>query len=400
MKQEISAIIDQLKANGRWSDAASRIELYWMNGWVQYSSPQCGINFSSADTLAKWLTHNPIEDNHSEEVKTPDEQAFMASMDASSQHGFRPDQKEFKIYYKEINQVSSWDNYHYEVTSHGVTETWMDFFEWDAPPKQQIKHFSFHEYLQEGTNYGMKKYLEVEGLVSVNPPNGKSNVVITYSADLSQADNLLMEVFEKTIYKLARKKPPPNYWNNLRQHYREGSRHYHNLVHIANVYNTLLPFRKNVSDWIILTIAVFYHDVVYDPLKKDNEEESARTAREVLTRLKTSPNRIAKCVNHILATKYHERTKDYDTNLLIDADLSILGSPSAVYKKYTEDIRKEYNVYSDAEFYTGRKAALEKFLQREAIYWTSEFKDLETKARANLNNEILEITLNSSQYAN
>ena len=79
MKQEISAIIDQLKANGRWSDAASRIELYWMNGWVQYSSPQCGINFSSADTLAKWLTHNPIEDNHSEEVKTPDEQAFMAS---------------------------------------------------------------------------------------------------------------------------------------------------------------------------------------------------------------------------------------------------------------------------------------------------------------------------------
>lgn len=105
------------------------------------------------------------------------------------------------------------------------------------------------------------------------------------------------------------------------------------------------------------------------------------------------PNeKAAKCIKMIMATKSHENSEDSDTNYLTDADLSILGKCSYDYQKYTEQIREEYSIYPDFMYNSGRKKALQHFLQMDAIYKTRHFfKKYEKIARININNELEEL---------
>lgn len=320
----------------------------------------------------------------------PDEGAFMASMDAGGHQGLRPDQKKFAIYYHETEQVSSWDNYHYEVSKNGVTETWRDFFDLDAPAKETIKHYSFKEYAVNGTNYNIKQYLEAEGLTT--DQLSQTTSIVSNSTDLMEAEQLLKNIYEKTIYNLTRKVPPDSYWNELRKCYGETSRFYHNFNHIAHVYTTLLPYKNEIDDWEIIVLAILYHDIVYHVNSKDNEEQSANKVKKVLKTRKVNNYRVNRCINHILATKHHQPSKDNDTNLLMDADLSILGSEPKTYQEYADAIRQEYTMYSDKDFFLGRKVALENFLQRDSVFKTAYFKKLEKPARENISAEILSLT--------
>lgn len=385
--EAIRKIIDQLKRDGKWSDSESGIQLFWMDGWVQLSSHQFAMNFSSTETLAKWLLMHSFANVGQEEIKMPDEGAFMASMDAWSRQGFRPDQKKFDIYYDEMHQVSSWDNYHYQVNKNGVTETWNDFFELDAPAKVQIKKYSFTDYAVEGTNHNVKEYLEAEGLLSPNVHQKRFS--FTHNAALFEADQFLKDICEKIIYKLAKKRLKKNYWTELRERYREGGRFYHNLIHIANVYKALTKEKNKIEDWEVLVLAVLYHDIVYDVSRNDNEEQSAVWAERVMLSLKINPHRIERCKAHILATKTHIVSSDPDTNLFTDADLSILGMDPSTYSVYAAQVREEYSIYDDAIYNVGRAKVLSSFLAKPTIYKTTIFQQqFEQQARINIKSEL------------
>ncbi|MFK5974892.1 MAG: hypothetical protein QM493_00165 [Sulfurovum sp.] len=84
---------------------------------------------------------------------------------------------------------------------------------------------------------------------------------------------------------------------------------------------------------------------------------------------------IERALNYILATQKHQKTNNSDTNLFIDADLSILASPK--YKEYQIAIREEYKRYSDKTFRDGRKKVIEYFYNR-----------YESIARENLTREL------------
>lgn len=232
-----------------------------------------------------------------------------------------------------------------------------------------------------------KEYLEAEGLLPSKVHQKRFNS--THNAELFEADQFLKDICEKIIYKLAKKALKKRYLNELRERYREGGRFYHNLIHIANVYKALTPVKNEIGDWEILVLAVLYHDIVYDVSRSDNEEQSAAWAERVMQSLNIEPKRVERCKRHILATKCHTKSEDYDTNLFTDADLSILGADPETYSQYASAIRKEYSIYTENVYHEGRAKVLRKFLEMPTIFKTEPFrKQYEQRARSNVTNEL------------
>lgn len=87
----------------------------------------------------------------------------------------------------------------------------------------------------------------------------------------------------------------------------------------------------------------------------------------------------------ILLTQRHQVDSndiDIDGQILLDADLGILGSDWSKYRLYAQNIRREYSWVSDDNYILARKAILEKFLARPQIYFF--LKELEVTARQNM----------------
>ena len=180
-----------------------------------------------------------------------------------------------------------------------------------------------------------------------------------------------------------------NLWVEIEQQYSGKKRYYHNLLHLENLHVQLTAIKNYVQNWDALMFALFYHDIVYNTLKHDNEEKSTTLAGNRLAEINVPIALITKCQAQILATKGHSVSADADTNLFTDADLSILGQPAEVYKTYCNQIRKEYSIYPDIIYNPGRKKVLEHFLQMERIFKTTIFYDMfEQQARQNIGLEI------------
>jgi len=177
-------------------------------------------------------------------------------------------------------------------------------------------------------------------------------------------------------------------WSEIQKNYSEPNRYYHNLTHMNAMLTELKILRKKFSNWDTIIFAIAYHDLVYDTLKSNNEELSAETATERLISISFPEKLISFCSHLILSTKKHE-SSDVETNLFIDADLSILGSDSETYMLYAKQIRREYSIFPDLVYNPGRKKMLTHFLNMSNIYKSEEFsKKYELRARANLRAEL------------
>lgn len=182
-------------------------------------------------------------------------------------------------------------------------------------------------------------------------------------------------------------------WSEIEMSYSHTGRHYHNLAHLDNLLSELTPLKDEIEDWQVIIFSIAYHDIVYNTLKSDNEEKSARLALERLSTLPVTALQRDKCCSQIIGTKGHSISEDNDTNLFTDADLAILGSQSDRYKWYAKMIRKEYKLYPDLVYKPGRGKVLEYFLSMPQIYKTASFHaKYEAQARVNLNEELKELS--------
>ncbi|WP_298541934.1 hypothetical protein [uncultured Aquimarina sp.] len=178
-------------------------------------------------------------------------------------------------------------------------------------------------------------------------------------------------------------------WNEIAENHSKKSRYYHNLSHLENLYQNLLFIKEEISDWDITLFALFYHDFEYNVLKKDNEDQSAKKAIEVLHYLSIASERIELCKNMILATQGHQVSENTDINYFTDADLSILGSKWEEYEVYFKNVRKEYKYYPNFMYNKGRIKVLKHFIDMPRIFKTEHFYNtLENKAKNNLQQEI------------
>lgn len=172
--------------------------------------------------------------------------------------------------------------------------------------------------------------------------------------------------------------------------YSSGKRYYHNLHHIQFMLEAIAPWENQANNYPAIQLAVWFHDVIYNPKAKDNEEKSAEYAAQVLNQLNISQTTIDAVNKMILNTKNHQAdTEDIDSQILVDADLAILGSDESSYQFYAKGIRREYGWLSNEDYRLGRLNVLKKFLQRPRIYFTEPmFQQYEAKARKNMLAEI------------
>lgn len=175
-----------------------------------------------------------------------------------------------------------------------------------------------------------------------------------------------------------------NYWKELEQSYSQKSRKYHNLIHLENMILELEEVKDKISNYHCILFSIFYHDIIYKATSKDNEEKSAELAKTRLEKLNIPSEKITRIYNQILATKSHKKSKDSDTNFLLDADLAILGQDWEIYENYTQQIRKEYSIYPDFMYKPGRKNVLTYFLEFEEIFKTDYFKEKYEKKRGKI----------------
>lgn len=178
-------------------------------------------------------------------------------------------------------------------------------------------------------------------------------------------------------------------WTEIEINYSAPTRHYHALSHIKNMIELAIEHKNHIDDFDTFLFSIFYHDIIYNAKKKDNEEKSAELASVRLFTLSIEKSRINKCTAQILATKSHQNVLDNDTKLLLDIDLSVLGSSWKSYQEYFKGVRKEYSMYPDLLYQPGRKKVLKHFLKMERIFQTSFMYDkYELTARENLKREL------------
>jgi predicted metal-dependent HD superfamily phosphohydrolase len=178
-------------------------------------------------------------------------------------------------------------------------------------------------------------------------------------------------------------------WREIEKRYNERGRYYHNLVHLENLYKELMEVKSLVKYWDVILFSLFYHDIIYNTLRQDNEGESALFAQNALRSLNVREEKVMLCYSQILATKGHTVSTDNDTNLFTDADLSILGKDEVTYQSYARQIRKEYAIYPALIYNPGRKKVLSHFLAMDRIFKTDHFySKYEAAARKNMAGEL------------
>lgn len=177
---------------------------------------------------------------------------------------------------------------------------------------------------------------------------------------------------------------------NLVKYYSNSSRFYHNLKHIDHLLNIIEVLREKSDNFVAIQCAVWFHDVIYNTHYTNNEEKSTEYMEIELNSLKIPQKIIDKAKNMILKTKKHQADEDdIDSQILLDADMAILGSDISEYQIYAQEIRQEYYWVSKQEYSIGRKSFLTQILTRKYIYFNEIFaQTLELKARKNIEWEI------------
>ncbi|MGB1205423.1 MAG: hypothetical protein ACPG5B_07250 [Chitinophagales bacterium] len=205
----------------------------------------------------------------------------------------------------------------------------------------------------------------------------KHNFLSEIWDDLMQKHNVSTVLAQKNFEYIMRK-------------YAESTRYYHNQEHLINLFQTILPYKNRLEQPDSVSLAIFYHDVVYKALLKNNERKSAEIALQQMSEMSFSTTMQQEVYALIVATEKHEPTqKTNNFHYFLDADLAILGQTEKVYNVYCEAIRKEYRLVPNVIYRGGRRKVLQHFLEKPRLYFTKEmFDNFEEQARLNMAKEL------------
>lgn len=154
-------------------------------------------------------------------------------------------------------------------------------------------------------------------------------------------------------------------------------RRYHTLQHLEECFARFDEIAELAEHPADVELAIWFHDAIYDPHRSDNEQRSADWAR--------SSTGNANVHALVMATRHQAIPRSLDEKVLIDVDLWILGAPPERFDEYEKQVREEYGWVPGLIYRRKRRAILESFVARPAIYRTERFiQRYEAQARANL----------------
>ena len=180
---------------------------------------------------------------------------------------------------------------------------------------------------------------------------------------------------------------PP--WELLSTRYGEPHRAYHTLRHVAHCLDEFEEVRALARNPVAVEMALWYHDVVYDPRAKDNEERSAGIASAAAVAMGLPAATGLRVADLVRVSTHTGLAPDPDAQLFADVDLSVLGRPAEAFDEYERQIRVEYAWVPEPAFRTARAAILKSFLDRPSIYGSEFFRrKYEESARRNLSSSL------------
>jgi predicted metal-dependent HD superfamily phosphohydrolase len=201
--------------------------------------------------------------------------------------------------------------------------------------------------------------------------------------------------------------------------YSAPNRHYHNWHHVEKCLALVNTLNIDQGEKEILNVAFVYHDAIYIPGMK-SEDLSSEMLYEDLEKwwaandkkIRSKSNSLNEYIeakleiNYIselikLNPQYHtllqpERIGFWETmkKLFDDVDYSILGAEWGEYRRYVDNVKKEYLQWCSEEvFWKGRKAFLENLLKKDLIFQSANASDIfnkfEKRARKNIADELI-----------
>lgn len=171
--------------------------------------------------------------------------------------------------------------------------------------------------------------------------------------------------------------------------YSEPHRHYHTLQHLRECLGQFEAVRQDAQRAAEICIALWFHDIVYDVHRQDNEQRSADWAHQAVLDAGQSGAVAGRVHALVMATRHLAMPLEHDAQLLVDSDLAILGADEQRFDESDAQIRAEYAHVAQAAFCIGRREILGGFLARPRIYSTEHFHAAyEARARENLNRSL------------
>ena len=176
----------------------------------------------------------------------------------------------------------------------------------------------------------------------------------------------------------------------------EPQRHYHDQRHLRECLALWTRWRGHSPRGGEVAIALWFHDAIYNPqapVSGSNELNSAAWAARSLVRAGADSDTAQRVHDLVMATQ-HGFTQEtapaalgasLDVQLLVDIDLSILGSPAERFERYDQDVRKEYAWVPGFRYQEARAQVLQRYLDRPRLYHGEHAVALlEAQARINL----------------
>lgn len=202
--------------------------------------------------------------------------------------------------------------------------------------------------------------------------------------------DILQQLWLKHAKGIGMDKPSMPLLSRLVAAWSEPQRHYHVLRHLQECLLLLERWGKDASARHEIGMALWFHDAVYDPMRTDNEDRSARWATEALQDLGVADATVRRIARLIRATKHaaptaHPRAaRVKGADLLLDIDLAILGADRARFEEYERQVRLEYAHLAERAFATARADFVETLLGKPIYRTQVAMLELEQRARENL----------------
>jgi predicted metal-dependent HD superfamily phosphohydrolase len=187
-------------------------------------------------------------------------------------------------------------------------------------------------------------------------------------------------------WQLLGRRAPHEAFEHLNAAYSQPHRKYHTVQHLRECFALYDSIPASPAKTVHVELALWFHDVVYDPKATDNEAASAAWA-EGLLRSAGLPLDTQQRVARLIELTRHAATppEGDEEQLLVDVDLQILGASPQRFAQYEAQVRLEYHWVPEEHFRQARVALLKQFQSRPYIFQTRVIRGLlEEQARQNL----------------
>ncbi|MEM7562350.1 MAG: hypothetical protein AAF353_04770 [Pseudomonadota bacterium] len=167
--------------------------------------------------------------------------------------------------------------------------------------------------------------------------------------------------------------------------YSEPHRYYHTMDHINYCLGQLDLCRSEVDNADAIEMAIWFHDVIYQPGNPDDERQSAALYAD-LAKGVHSDHFISQVYEMIIATIHDgESLQHSDNKYMVDIDLSSFALDWDAFVQDSENLRLENPHVEAGEYQRRQKKFRESLLARERFFYTDFFHQrYEQQARKNL----------------